>query len=915
MAGVSGPTLSSILWEGSDSFTGLLSRAFVAEGRIGNTVAGGGTFELDIGQDTAAPYQTADYPWDQSAKGHPFEVSYSPYDPEAPEVGLATFDNNGTVLTYPDATWTSDTDNDTIFVRTRAVRNNSQIVVGNLELYTPALDDFVPVPTPADPESGPGPASVQAIGPDARNTLQIVGVGLRDGFTLRGRSYWTFQTTPPDAPSQSQLAFQVYAGAQQDTYSVASVVYLPTGKGTTGDLSNDNPDGDGITRPAFAGGWRFFPDAATYATRTVSRNRVRIRATVMPAQAGVQVHFRSFDVDDPSADMTIDPNGGDGSDNRGTVEGMSLDQPGLLAMGGYRGRLRRVGGGFAMEGGIVSVPTVIDAAGNAVAEVELATSFNPGDNFRVAANTNHGRVQNLNDTTSVPTTGPIAGFTAGAVSDQLSVWRRFHVEQDRMASIPWQGPIPGMITAVAAGGTPFERVLTTNINIPGLNQFNGGSARRPFTAGMSTFEDRYLILSHTMGANAQVTVELPFGAPVPAAGDPITLTQGDFQAGNATAVGAPVRALVEITTDLRISKVNEYAGGILRIGGNNYHVVSNTSNALGTLDDKVTILARAAPAAGPILLFQDDSSPRPQPVSLRGEYVSATELAAGRYEITTDIYIPEANFFVNGLLRDGLDNYPIVAHTVGANAKVTVMTGGLRMFGTNITLFANLAGTGLPAPLIDPNSDANVYDMLQPGTLRAQNRYADAYLEPELDALNAFDSNNVTPTSHKAPGPNSLRSLANGFRGTSPGAPPRPADYETDVFWSVYVVTGYEPAFAFEGDPDDQEMIISGATDGDAGATKEISLIFLETLRDRFFNANSRVGDGVTPTQLRTRVAVHEIGHQFQLAVGQPGEHWDPKSFPLNIMSPDAGSAPPTLFFLLPADVVTLRRRTTSPGS
>src|SRR5262249_53504967 len=148
-----------------------------------------------------------------------------------------------------------------------------------------------------------------------------------------------------------------------------------------------------------------------------SRNIVRIRATVAPAVAGVQVNFRAFDVDDPSANATIDPNDqrpgaaavATGQDNRGTVAGANLDAPGALAAAGYRGRLRPVGGAFAAEGAVVTVPTVLDAFGNAIAEVELATSFNPGDNFRVVASANRLAVAGLNDTTDVPTTGAVAG--------------------------------------------------------------------------------------------------------------------------------------------------------------------------------------------------------------------------------------------------------------------------------------------------------------------------------------------------------------------------------------------------------------------------------------------------------------------------------------------------------------------------
>jgi hypothetical protein len=108
---------------------------------------------------------------------------------------------------------------------------------------------------------------------------------------------------------------------------------MPTGEGTTGDLRADNPNGPqgGKDYPAFGGGYRFFPDAVTYAGRNPltnpQRNIVRVRA-VLPnwVPAGVSVYFRSFDVDDPSNDKILDPNdyrdvntarGNKGGDNRG----------------------------------------------------------------------------------------------------------------------------------------------------------------------------------------------------------------------------------------------------------------------------------------------------------------------------------------------------------------------------------------------------------------------------------------------------------------------------------------------------------------------------------------------------------------------------------------------------------------------
>jgi hypothetical protein len=277
------------------------------------------------------------------------------------------------------------------------------------------------------------------------------------------------------------------------------------------------------------------------------------------------------------------------------------------------------------------------------------------------------------------------------------------------------------------------------------------------------------------------------------------------------------------------------------------------------------------------------------------------------------MYIPAANLFAGGILRGGNTNFTIVSNTAGPGATVTIRIAD-EMLPVSIALYVNL-GNNAPATIVDPNgNDADLYTMLQPTTVRAQNRYADAYLQPELEALNQFDSNNVTPTSHSPAGQAGLRALADHFRGTNPGGPARPDDYETDFFWSVYVLAGFEPQFNVDGDPDDG-LTIFGHTDGGPGDPKQITMVYLEALRDRFFNALDPVGPGVTPSLLRARVTVHEIGHQLQIAMGLPDEHRDPPVYPPNIMQSDAGAAADGDFYLHPADIVTIRERIFSPGS
>ena len=194
-------TLRTAYWDNTGYITDFV-QAWVAEGRIGNTLVPAGTFELDIGPTTAQPAQTADYNWTASPDAHPFLIVFDA------DTGLATFWNNEVVLQYA-PTWSGDPATDAIFFRTNAVNNQSALWITNLYLYTPALGDFVPVP---DPDTGEGPVTFGAEGPGVQRILQIDGTPLQEGFLLYGESSWAYATKGPDVPRQSQLAFQIGVG-------------------------------------------------------------------------------------------------------------------------------------------------------------------------------------------------------------------------------------------------------------------------------------------------------------------------------------------------------------------------------------------------------------------------------------------------------------------------------------------------------------------------------------------------------------------------------------------------------------------------------------------------------------------------------------------------------------------------------
>lgn len=149
---------------------------FVAEGRIGD-LGGVATFELDLGQSTAAPYTTAQYPW-VSGRVEPFTLAYDS------GTGVVTFSIGGKVLTYT----TPFPMFGDIFVRTRAVEADRSVIVQDLVLDGVSVGDVS-----------------SAVGPGL-DILWISGAALLDGFTLAGTATLSWTGAPP---TQSRLAFQI----------------------------------------------------------------------------------------------------------------------------------------------------------------------------------------------------------------------------------------------------------------------------------------------------------------------------------------------------------------------------------------------------------------------------------------------------------------------------------------------------------------------------------------------------------------------------------------------------------------------------------------------------------------------------------------------------------------------------------
>ncbi len=150
---------------------------FVSEGRIGD-LGGNATFELDLGQSTGSPAETAQYNW-QNGVAEPFTINYDS------STDVVTFTLGGETLQYT----TSYSCFDAVFVRGRAVDAGSIINVTDLVIDGENVND-----------------SVEAAGSGGLDILLIYGVDLMDGFTISGTATLSWMGDPP---TNSRLAFQV----------------------------------------------------------------------------------------------------------------------------------------------------------------------------------------------------------------------------------------------------------------------------------------------------------------------------------------------------------------------------------------------------------------------------------------------------------------------------------------------------------------------------------------------------------------------------------------------------------------------------------------------------------------------------------------------------------------------------------
>lgn len=169
--------------------------------------------------------------------------------------------------------------------------------------------------------------------------------------------------------------------------------------------------------PAAGGGLQVVTDVATglaaQATPVseadfLDARTVKVSTTMERATPSMDVYFGVFDVDDPSSNSTLDTNGTQGNDNFGSA---------------YR------------SAQFSSNDVLTQSDGTAQTDLHLTTQ--PGDNFKVVASCNpyifsrlipSGMDVQFNDGTPITAND-------GQVSDMLTVWRKLHIEVDKMPPV------------------------------------------------------------------------------------------------------------------------------------------------------------------------------------------------------------------------------------------------------------------------------------------------------------------------------------------------------------------------------------------------------------------------------------------------------------------------------------------------
>lgn len=228
---------------------------------------------------------------------------------------------------------------------------------------------------------------------------------------------------------------------------------------------------------------------------------VKIKATFENGTTGYPVYFKAFDVDDPSTDATLDPNGTDGNDNFGT------------------------------PAQVVTPSTVTDADGFGRTNVKLPTQ--PGDNIKVVATCDPFLFNDLvvDGADVVHTDGTPLESDDGIASDMVTTWRRLHVEVDHMA------PVEGN-QIIATIASVSSRRGVSKVSLTGAIDSTNAPVNLATQTDAGEFENGLLTISSGVGAgsypvigNRRGTISVTGSIPAGAVGAQVRLVDDDNVGG------------------------------------------------------------------------------------------------------------------------------------------------------------------------------------------------------------------------------------------------------------------------------------------------------------------------------------------------------------------------------------------------
>ena len=280
-------------------------------------------------------------------------------------------------------------------------------------------------------------------------------------------------------------------------YAIESVEYRPISGSPLG------------TNPNAGGGKRIFPGRPSMTGTT--QEVVHVEAKIIPVIEGIEIYFKTFDVDDPSSRSAPVDNETQQQDNRGTPK---------------EGRL----GG---SGPLASAKT--DKEGRA--RVEFSSTFQPGDNFRAVVSCSNRYLdqdlkakQNDGNAARIEDKGKIIIPNGGRASHAkatglLTVWRKLHMELDSMVPPDkLQNSVSGTIQDVARGTLPNSYLIMLSQLFDKTDRYEGGVLR------VGAVDYHVIESLRRRGAQEEVTILLAPGQTAAANGASYTIFDDDLNA-------------------------------------------------------------------------------------------------------------------------------------------------------------------------------------------------------------------------------------------------------------------------------------------------------------------------------------------------------------------------------------------------